>query len=85
MSNFDLTKKEIMWLMETYAPVKENCGCGQDPCKTYGSKEDQLKHKKEMQTYRNGIKEIEKEAKLALKKFEAIKIAPGTPRFGMFG
>ena len=37
MSNFDLTKQEIMWLMETYAPVKENCGCGQDPCITYGS------------------------------------------------
>ena len=49
------------------------------------SKEDQLKHKKEMQTYRNGIKEIEREAKLALKKLEAIKVAPGTPRFGMFG
>ena len=41
MSNFDLTKQEIMWLMETYAPVKENCGCGQDPCKTYGAPQQQ--------------------------------------------
>ena len=40
MSNFDLTKQEIMWLMETYAPVKENCGCGQDPCKTYGANKE---------------------------------------------
>lgn len=49
------------------------------------SKEDQLKHKKEIQAYKKGIKEIEFEAKNALKKLEAIKIAPGTPRFGMFG
>ena len=37
MSNYSLTRQEIKWLMETYAPVKENCGCGQDPCITYGS------------------------------------------------
>ena len=37
MSNYNLTKEEVKWLMETYAPVKENCGCGQDPCITYGS------------------------------------------------
>ena len=37
MSNNNLTREEIKWLMETYAPVKENCGCGQDPCITYGS------------------------------------------------
>ena len=37
MSSNNLTREEIKWLMETYAPVKENCGCGQDPCITYGS------------------------------------------------
>ena len=34
-----LTKKEIIWLMENCGgdmPVKKNCGCGQDPCITYG-------------------------------------------------
>ena len=49
------------------------------------SKEDQLKHKKEIQAYKKGIKEIETEANNALKKLQAIKIAPGTSRFGMFG
>lgn len=41
MSNNNLTREEIKWLMETYAPVKENCGCGQDPCITYGSPQQQ--------------------------------------------
>mgnify|MGYP003131455944 CR=1 FL=1 len=37
----NLTKQEITWLMETYAAEQEpkNCGCGQDPCVTYGSEE----------------------------------------------
>ena len=37
-----LTKEEIIWLAENYAmmkPEKKNCGCGQDPCKTYGPQE----------------------------------------------
>lgn len=37
MSNYDLTKKEIMWLMEMHGSTKKNCGCGQDPCITYGT------------------------------------------------
>ena len=44
MSNYDLTKDEMKWLMEELAkdmtPVKENCGCGQDPCKTYGPQDN---------------------------------------------
>ena len=38
MSNYDLSKEEMKWLMEELFrndSVKENCGCGQDPCKTY--------------------------------------------------
>ena len=34
-----LKKEDIIWLLENHgasAPVKENCGCGQDPCITYG-------------------------------------------------
>lgn len=41
MSNNNLTKQEIMWLMESYAPVKENCGGGQDPCITHGAPQEQ--------------------------------------------
>ena len=44
MSNYNLTKKEITWLMEDLArqnvEIKENCGCGQTPCKTYGAQPD---------------------------------------------
>ena len=44
MSNYDLTKDEMKWLMEELSkeitPVKENCGCGQDPCKTYGPQDN---------------------------------------------
>ena len=34
-----LKKEDIIWLMENCGggmPVKKNCGCGQDPCITYG-------------------------------------------------
>ena len=41
MSNNNLTKQEIMWLMETYAPINQNCGCGQDPCITHGAPQEQ--------------------------------------------
>ena len=38
-----LKKEEIMWLLENCAtempPEKPNCGCGMDPCKTYGNLE----------------------------------------------
>ena len=36
-----LKKEEIMWLLENFGtamPTTEsNCGCGQDPCETYGT------------------------------------------------
>ena len=36
-----ITKQEIMWLMENCGvempPEKPNCGCGKDPCETYGA------------------------------------------------
>ena len=36
-----ITKQEIIWLMENCAtempPEKPNCGCGKDPCETYGA------------------------------------------------
>ena len=37
----NLTKQEITWLMETYAVEQKpkNCGCGQDPCVTYGEQQ----------------------------------------------
>lgn len=37
----NLTKQEITWLMETYAAEQKpkNCGCGQDPCVTYGKEQ----------------------------------------------
>ena len=44
MSNYNLTRQEIIWLMENHGAdvsVKENCGCGQDPCKTYGTPQEQ--------------------------------------------
>lgn len=45
------------------------------------AKEDQIKHKREIQGYKKSIKEIEMEAALALKKLQAIKL----PKTGMFG
>lgn len=45
------------------------------------SKEDQIKHKREILGYKKSIKEIEMEAALALKKLQAIKL----PKTGMFG
>ena len=45
------------------------------------AKEDQVKHKREIQGYKKSIKEIEMEAALALKKLQAIKL----PKTGMFG
>ena len=45
------------------------------------SKEDQIKHKREIQGYKKSIKEIEIEAALALKKLQAIKL----PKMSMFG
>lgn len=40
MSNYDLTKEEMKWLMEELQKEvsleKKNCGCGQNPCITYG-------------------------------------------------
>ena len=40
-----ITKQEIMWLMENCGvempPEKPNCGCGQDPCVTYGGGGDE--------------------------------------------
>ena len=39
-----LKKEDIIWLLENHgnmAPVKENCGCGQDPCVTYGGGSDE--------------------------------------------
>jgi len=39
--NESVTKEEIVWLLENYGgeelPGKPNCGCGKDPCETYGS------------------------------------------------
>ena len=36
-----LKKEDIIWLMENCGaemqPAKQNCGCGKDPCETYGS------------------------------------------------
>ena len=45
------------------------------------AKEDQIKHKREIQGYKKSIKEIEMEAALALKKLQAIKL----PKTSMFG
>ncbi len=40
-----ITKQEIMWLMENCGvempPEKPSCGCGQDPCVTYGGGGDE--------------------------------------------
>ena len=40
-----ITKQEIMWLMENCGvempPEKPNCGCGKDPCETYGADGDE--------------------------------------------
>jgi len=35
-----LKKEEIIWLMETYGNRKPNCGCGKDPCETYGAQDE---------------------------------------------
>ena len=39
--NESVTKEEIVWLLENCGgeelPGKPNCGCGKDPCETYGS------------------------------------------------
>ena len=36
-----LKKEDIVWLVENYGtsmqPAKQNCGCGKDPCETYGA------------------------------------------------
>ena len=37
--NMSLKKEELVWLMEQYADSKPNCGCGKDPCETYGNLE----------------------------------------------
>lgn len=38
--NSKLKKEELVWLMETYGNRKPNCGCGKDPCETYGAQDD---------------------------------------------
>ena len=44
MSNYDLTKEEMKWLMEELQKEvsleKKNCGCGHDPCMTYGQQDN---------------------------------------------